>query len=471
MTSPTVTFNLSVDMSAMKDCRAQLAAKDIRVSYTALLVKFVAQALTEYPLLNCSVEGEQIRLKHYVNMGVAVALPEGLVVPHVADADKKGLRRSRGAGGAGPPGPEAACPWTSSGAAPSPSRIRHVRHVSFSPIINQPEAAILGVTTMEDRPVVRAGEIVVRPMMTLSLTADHRVVDGSVQRLSAARQGPAGESRADPGVRRRSYGDKERIAGQGQSVLVIAAARRHVAAIRAAQLGAQVTLVERDELGGTCLNRGCMSSKTLLHSTELYYMATHSEDLGVIGRDVELDWRRVQDRLGAVVQKLTSGVGALLRANRVTVVRGEAVFTGPKTVQAAKGAHRGQDHHRGRLPAHHPGHSRRQREPGMHRLHRLPAAGGRPREHADHRRRRHRPGAGQRISPLRDEGHRGGDAAEAAAADGRRADRPSGKAAPGGGHGDPDLHLRVSVEDTAGLARVTVKGAEGERVWRRRRSF
>ena len=73
MTSPTVSFNLSVDMSAMKQYRKQLKNNDIKVSYTDLLVKFVAKALTEFPLLNCSVDGNNIIYKNYVNMGVASA--------------------------------------------------------------------------------------------------------------------------------------------------------------------------------------------------------------------------------------------------------------------------------------------------------------------------------------------------------------------------------------------------------------
>ena len=79
MTSPTVTFNLGIDMTEMKRYREQLKAKEIKVSYTDLLVKFVSKALTEFPLLNCSVEDNKIIYKHYINMGVAVALDNGLV--------------------------------------------------------------------------------------------------------------------------------------------------------------------------------------------------------------------------------------------------------------------------------------------------------------------------------------------------------------------------------------------------------
>ncbi len=121
----------------------------------------------------------------------------------------------------------------------------------------------------------------------------------------------------------------------GNSVLVIGGGPGgYVAAIRAAQLGATVTLVERGELGGTCLNRGCMPTKAMLHTSEIYEAATCSGDIGIIGADVKVDWEKVQGFRASVVERLTSGVQALLRMNKVKVVSGEAAFTGPKTVKA-----------------------------------------------------------------------------------------------------------------------------------------
>ena len=198
MTSPTVTFNLGVDMSAMKDYREQLKARDIKVSYTDLLVKFVAKALTEFPLLNCSVEDNKIIYKHYVNMGVAVALDSGLVVPNVTDADKKTLTQIHAeVKELADAAREGKLPMEKlHGGTFTITNLGMYGIESFSPIINQPEVAILGVTTMEDRPVVRSGEIVIRPIMNLSLTADHRVVDGSVaaeflQRVKTLLENPA----------------------------------------------------------------------------------------------------------------------------------------------------------------------------------------------------------------------------------------------------------------------------------------
>ena len=198
MTSPTVTANLSVDMSAMKAYREQLKAKEIKVSYTDLLVKFVAKALTEFPLLNCSVQDNKIIYKHYVNMGVAVALDNGLVVPNIQDADKKSLTQisaevkelaKLAREGKLPPEKLQGGTFTI-------TNLGMYGIESFTPIINQPEVAILGVNTMEDKVVVRNGEMVIRPIMNLSLTADHRVVDGSVaaqflQRVKALMENPA----------------------------------------------------------------------------------------------------------------------------------------------------------------------------------------------------------------------------------------------------------------------------------------
>ena len=198
MTSPTVTANLSVDMSSMKAYREQLKAKEIKVSYTDLLVKFIAKALTEFPLLNCSVEDNKIIYKHYVNMGVAVALDNGLVVPNVTDADKKSLTEiSAEIKELAKLAREGGLPMEKlRGGTFTITNLGMYGIESFTPIINQPEVAILGVTTMEDRAVVRNGEIVIRPMMTLSLTFDHRVVDGSVaaeflQRVKALLENPA----------------------------------------------------------------------------------------------------------------------------------------------------------------------------------------------------------------------------------------------------------------------------------------
>ncbi|HBR09450.1 MAG TPA: dihydrolipoyl dehydrogenase [Clostridiales bacterium] len=127
---------------------------------------------------------------------------------------------------------------------------------------------------------------------------------------------------------------KEAISSNPSVLVIGGGPGGYVAAIRAAQLGASVTLVEKAEIGGTCLNRGCMPTKALLHSSEVYEAATGSAGIGIRANDISVDWEAVQGNRAKVTKTLTDGVRALLRANGVTVVAGEAVFTGPKTVKA-----------------------------------------------------------------------------------------------------------------------------------------
>ena len=122
-------------------------------------------------------------------------------------------------------------------------------------------------------------------------------------------------------------------AAEANTVLVVGGGPGgYVAAIRAAQLGAEVTLIEKDKVGGTCLNRGCMPTKAMLHISEIYDAAIHSAEIGIIGADVQVDWEKVQAFRASVVEKLTSGVKALCKANKVKLVFGQAKFTGSKTV-------------------------------------------------------------------------------------------------------------------------------------------
>lgn len=95
----------------------------------------------------------------------------------------------------------------------------------------------------------------------------------------------------------------------------------YVAAIRAAQLGAEVTLVEKEHVGGTCLNKGCIPTKVLLHTAEqLEAVKNNYEEIGIEVDNAKVDWPRLQKRKEKTVKKLTGGVDALLRKNKVTKI-------------------------------------------------------------------------------------------------------------------------------------------------------
>ncbi|MFC5541991.1 MAG: dihydrolipoyl dehydrogenase [Bacilli bacterium] len=111
----------------------------------------------------------------------------------------------------------------------------------------------------------------------------------------------------------------------------------YVAAIRAAQTGQKVTVVEKNEVGGVCLNVGCIPSKALISVAHRYEQAKHSEDMGVIVSDVKLDFSKVQAFKDSVVKKLTGGVAGLLKGNNVDVIKGEAYFVDANTVRVVNG--------------------------------------------------------------------------------------------------------------------------------------
>ena len=183
-TSPRVTYTFAVDVTAMKALRAKLKdslkEQGIKLTYNHILMKVVAKALMEFPDVNASFADNMLTRHKHVNMGLAVAKGDGLIVPNVKNADSKSLAEIAKE-------TEALIEATRSGnidmkdmtggtftiTSLGPYGVR-----SFSPIINQPELAILGVCDIVDTPVVCNGEIVIRPMMNLCLTADHRVVDG-----------------------------------------------------------------------------------------------------------------------------------------------------------------------------------------------------------------------------------------------------------------------------------------------------
>ncbi len=111
----------------------------------------------------------------------------------------------------------------------------------------------------------------------------------------------------------------------------------YVAAIRAAQMGQNVTIVEREYLGGVCSNVGCIPSKVLISVGHRFEQAKHSEDMGVVAQEVKLEWAKAQEFKNGVVSKLVSGVEGLLNGNKIDIVKGEAYFLDVNTVRIVDG--------------------------------------------------------------------------------------------------------------------------------------
>src|SRR6267378_2325452 len=125
------------------------------------------------------------------------------------------------------------------------------------------------------------------------------------------------------------------MAGSFDLVVIGGGPGGYVAALRAAQLGARTAIVEKDRMGGTCLVRGCIPTKALLQSSELYTMARDGAALGLVADNVGFDWSAAQKRKGSVVDQLVKGVEGLLKAGGVTSYKGSARLAGKGVVEVA----------------------------------------------------------------------------------------------------------------------------------------
>lgn len=186
--APHFTYVEEVDMTNLVSLREkekkEAEKEDVKLTYLAYIVKAVIPVLKEFPYLNASLDEttQEIVFKKYYNIGIAVATPDGLIVPVVKDAEKKNLyevakdivhlsdlvktHKAR--------------PEDLKGSTFSITSIGSIGGVLATPILNYPDVAILGVNQIKPRPVARDGKIVIRDMVYLSLTLDHRVVDGAM---------------------------------------------------------------------------------------------------------------------------------------------------------------------------------------------------------------------------------------------------------------------------------------------------
>ncbi len=184
-TNASVTLHTEIDATTLVELRGlfneELEKQEMSLTYTDLLIKIVAIALKEHRLLNATLTDERIHMLADINIGVAVALEDGLVVPVVRNADQIGLaaiseqvktlaEKARN---------NQLTPGELQGGTFTLTNLGNFGVDAFTPIINPPECAILGVGRIVKKPVVHNDEIAIRSMLALSLTFDHRVVDGA----------------------------------------------------------------------------------------------------------------------------------------------------------------------------------------------------------------------------------------------------------------------------------------------------
>ena len=184
--TPHIVITMPADMTQARRMRDSLLTAvekkyGVRLSYTDLFVKASALGLKEYPALNSSLVGEEIRLYQDVNIGLAVAIPGGLIVPTIFGADQLSLPEiAKARKELVEKAQEGSARLDEvSGGTFTLSNLGMYGVESFSAVINPPQVAILAIGAVEEKAVVRHGQVAIRPQVTLSLSADHRVVDGA----------------------------------------------------------------------------------------------------------------------------------------------------------------------------------------------------------------------------------------------------------------------------------------------------
>ena len=218
----------------------------------------------------------------------------------------------------------------------------------FTAVINPPHGCILAVGAGEERPVVKRRRARDRHGDELTLSCDHRVVDGAIgaQFLAAFKK-----LIEDP--LRCCCEAVGAMADNSFDLIVVGGGPGgYVAAIRAAQLGMKTAVVEREQLGGICLNWGCIPTKALLRSSEIYHLLHQLDEYGFSAKDIRFDAEKIVARSRAVAKQLSNGVGFLMKKNKVTVFDGQGRLAGKGKLAVDQGRQAGR---RARRQEHHPG--------------------------------------------------------------------------------------------------------------------
>jgi pyruvate dehydrogenase E2 component (dihydrolipoamide acetyltransferase) len=266
----------------------------VKITITDLMMKVTAAAIAEHPIINTRWTDQGTIFMPDVHMGMAMALDDGLIVPVIRDINKKGIsqiardrveliQKGRKKG---------FLPDDISGSTFTLSAMGMFGTEQFTANINVPENAILAVGAVIDKPVAVDGGIQIRPIMNLTLTYDHRAIDGAeagkfMRTLMSLVEDPVPvlEQRVIPGDMPES---RITIIGGGMG--------GYPAAIKAARMGAKVTLIEKRLLGGVCLNWGCIPTKSLLQSCQVIKTVTESDLFGVRCGDPQIDLKSIMGR-------------------------------------------------------------------------------------------------------------------------------------------------------------------------------
>lgn len=183
-TAHLTTFN-EIDMTAVSAVRERMKERvekehGVKLSFMPFFAKAACMALKAYPVVNAQIDGDSIIYKHYVNLGIAVASEQGLVVPNIKDADRMGMVGfSRAMGAVAKRARDSKLTMDDlTGGTFTITNGGVFGSLISTPIINYPQVAILGLHKIQERPVAVDGKVEIRPMMYVALSYDHRIIDG-----------------------------------------------------------------------------------------------------------------------------------------------------------------------------------------------------------------------------------------------------------------------------------------------------
>lgn len=182
--SPVVTFNIDIDATKMKELRNALKEdfikENTKLTFNHILMKVCSKTLIEYPYMNSNFDGEEITIYPYTNIALAIDGPSGLIVPHIKNVEEKSLLEISKATEDIISRAKASQLEEEDlvGSTFTITNLGSYEITGFTPIIKQPEVAILGVNAIVEKPIVEDSAVVIKPILSLSLTADHRLIDG-----------------------------------------------------------------------------------------------------------------------------------------------------------------------------------------------------------------------------------------------------------------------------------------------------
>ncbi|MHA1748438.1 MAG: 2-oxo acid dehydrogenase subunit E2 [Promethearchaeota archaeon] len=318
-----------------------------KISFTDLIVFVISDLLESYPKLNASFDGKSLHFISNINLGVASATDRGLMVPVVWDANKltlddisteiKSLSRACRDGTVNLD--------RLSGSTFTVTNLGMFGIEVFTPIVNPPENAILGVGTIKIKPVYKNNGIEPASVMTLSLSFDHQIIDGHE---AAIFLGELKKYLQDPEMLEELYfkrnkmlkkhseliGDKD-IEYDHDIVIIGGGPAANDAAIEAKKMGLDVLIIEKDLMGGTCLNRGCVPLKNIFNNVGLIKRLKSKMEYasGIRVENVSIQFNEIKSFKDKVCEQMRDGMKKSLEMSGIKIYYGTGSFKNENTVQ------------------------------------------------------------------------------------------------------------------------------------------